>query len=144
MHIDNPIDPADHSLDITLLQYIADGNADPIVPGPDPWVAEDDNLKTARVSDLNALPDSTTEPRGTGFNLGYCLDDGGRPFRFNSVANPGSNDLEVAREGEVFHVRTQEAPFNVGSCEHTRSDGTVIELFLHMDLAYSIGPLGQN
>ena len=104
----------------------------------------ENRLHSTSLRGLNLIQTDGTSTQGEAFNLRYCLglDGRGRPFRFNKDTQPGSNDLEVTRVGtDDFHMRTQPFPKNVGSCEHTRENGSVIELFLHMDLAYDITPL---
>ena len=145
VHRDQP-DPMKepHSRDISLEDAVVLLGVRPFDP-----IDQLHRLHSTSLRGLNLIiiPDgeeSETSTQGEAFNLRYCLglDGRGRPFRFNKDTQPGSNDLEVTRVGtDDFHMRTQPFPKNVGSCEHTRLDGSVIELFLHMDLAYDITPL---
>jgi hypothetical protein len=138
----------DDSLDVPLQDYIDSENADPIdtTATDPPLELGEDNLRKTSISNLTAVGDGPPERRGNGFNLLYCMDvapDGaavGRPFVFNSAREPGSDSLEVERAGELFHVRTQPYPHNVGSCEHHRADGSAVVLLLHVDLAYDVKP----
>ena len=80
-----------------------------------------------------------------GLNTEYCLDDGtGRPLRFDPERNPGSNELLVTRGvfGEPTRIESQADGKNVGSCAHTRSDGTLVVLNLELDILIDLVALG--
>lgn len=89
--------------------------------------------------------DETTAPGG--LNTEYCLDDGrGRPFRFDPARNAGSSEFAVTltAEGRPARIETQPWPDNVGSCLHTRSDGSEVLLLLELDLAVDIEEAGGS
>lgn len=125
--------PDGHEGDVPLLDYIAADNASP-------FTTVDQNFLKAG-SDGHLIPDGSIQLTTGGFNLEYCLDDGrGVPFLFNPARAPDSSQLEVERAGAIVTVRTQAYPDNIGVCEHTRSDGSLVVLSLHVDVAYTVEP----
>lgn len=96
-----------------------------------------------RLFDAGRDGDSSTVPGG--LNTEYCLDDGtGRPLRFDPTRNPGSNELLVTRGGfgEPTRIESQTDRKNVGSCAHTRADGTIVVLNLELDILIHLVALG--
>lgn len=122
----------------TLSQLAATG----VVDAPNP---EGNPISTfaTRMFDADRDGDPSTAPGG--LNTEYCLDDGrGRPLRFDPERNPGSNELLVTRGvfGVPTRIESQGDGKNVGSCAHTRSDGTIVVLNLELDILIDLVALG--
>lgn len=122
----------------TLWQLAAAG----IVGAPDP-AGEPISTFAIRLFDRAADGDPSTVPGG--LNTEYCLDDGrGRPLRFDPGRNPGSHELLVTTGvfGEPMRIESQGDGKKVGSCAHTRSDGTIVVLNLELDILIELVALG--
>ena len=129
------VTPADGT---TLNQLAAAGIVD--APSAD---GEPFSSFGVRLFDAGRVGDSSTAPGG--LNTEYCLDDGtGRPLRFDPERNPGSHELLVTRGvfGEPTRIESQGGGLNVGSCAHTRSDGTLVVLNLELDILIDLVALG--
>lgn len=125
--------------DTTLSQLAASG----IVDAPDPGGNPISTFAT-RLFDANRDGDPSTAPGG--LNTEYCLDDGtGRPLRFDPERNPGSHELLVttASDGRPTRIESQANGDNVGSCAHTRSDGTLVVLNLELDVEIDLAEAGS-
>lgn len=123
----------------TLSQLAASGIVDAPNPGGDPI-----STFATRLFDANRDSDPSTAPGG--LNTEYCLDDGtGRPLRFDPERNPGSHELLVttASDGRPTRIESQANGNDVGSCAHTRSDGTLVVLNLELDIAIDLAEAGS-
>lgn len=122
----------------TVSQLAAAGTVDPPDPDGNPI-----STFATRLFDANRDGDASTAPGG--LNTEYCLDDGtGRPLRFDPERNPGSHEFLVTTsdDGRPIRVESQPYPSNVGSCAHTRSDGTIVVLNLELDIAVDLTEAG--
>lgn len=123
----------------TVSDLAAAGIVDAPTAGGDPF-----STFATRLFDAHRDGDPVTAPGG--LNTEYCLDDGrGRPLRFDPERNPGSHELLVttASDGRPTRVESQPHPDNVGSCAHTRSDGTLLVLNLELDVAVDLAEVGS-
>ena len=137
--VHDPGDPT-HGSDVRLSQLVAQGLVD------DP-TGRTTSQRSIEVKDL----DTELPPTGDGFtrgnlNLPYCLgDDGvGSPLLFNAATDPITDDLSVSEIEGLLSVSTRAAPENVGRCTHdpVDPDGPEVVLYLHLDVAYDVVPLG--
>lgn len=122
----------------TLNQLAASGVVDAPDSGGEPF-----SSFGVRLFDANRDGEPSTAPGG--LNTEYCLDDGrGRPLRFDPERNPGSHELLVTKGafGQPIRIESQGDGNNVGSCAHTRSDGTLVVLNLEVDILIDLVALG--
>jgi len=122
----------------TLSQLAATGVVD--APGAD---GEPFSSFGVRLFDANRDGDPDTAPGG--LNTEYCLDDGtGRPLRFDAERSPGSHELLVTKGvfGQPVRIESQGDGNDVGSCAHTRADGTLVVLNLELDILIDLVALG--
>jgi len=123
----------------TLSQLAATGVVD--APGAD---GEPFPSFGVRLFDADRDGDPATAPGG--LNTEYCLDDGtGRPLRFDAERSPGSHELLVttAADGRPVRIESRGGGNNVGSCAHTRSDGTLVVLNLELDILIDLAESGS-
>lgn len=122
----------------TLADLAAAGVVDPPDPDGNPI-----STFAIRLFDADRDGESSTVPGG--LNTEYCLDDGrGRPLRFDPERNPGSHELLVTKGafGQPIRIESQGDGRNVGSCAHTRSDGTLVVLNLELNILVDLVMLG--
>ncbi|MFW6083927.1 MAG: hypothetical protein ACODAA_01825, partial [Gemmatimonadota bacterium] len=67
------------------------------------------------------------------------------PLRFDTERSAGSHELLVtmASDGRPTRIESQGNGANVGSCAHTRSDGTLVVLNLELDVQIDLAEAGS-
>lgn len=123
----------------TTLSQLADAG---VADAPDP---EGEPLSTFAIRLFDRATDGDPATVPGGLNTEYCLDDGrGRPLRFDPGRNPGSHELSVTTGafGQPIRIESQGGGNNVGSCAHTRSDGTLVVLNLELEILVELVTLG--